>query len=550
MILSVRALRLRLSSDSVFICILLELMRYIFTLAAALFSAGLFAQPVTENFNIELMAQYTFTQELSDVWGYVDEEGNEYAIVGRQAGVSVINVTDTGNLFSVGEFNGNWTVWRDIKVWEDHAYVTCDACGNGLLIIDLSPLPQSTSLPYTYYTGDTFQFQSAHNIYIDEHGVAYITGANHSAGGAIFLDLTQDPMAPVELGKYDNNYLHDAVVRGDTMWGSAVYIGEAQAIDVSDKENPQLISSWKTPSAFTHNIWFSDDNNYVYTTDEVVDGSIGAYDVSDVMNPTEVDVWSPKEPEIIPHNTHFMDDFLITSHYTIGVSIVSVLRPNNMLEVGRYDTSPSYNGGTFNGCWGAYPWLPSGKLLATDIETGLYVFKPAYLHGCYLEGEVYDVHTGDPIFFPTIEILGDSVETEGDITGDYALSMIDSGMYSIKVSADGYYDTIITGVVLKNGEVTIQDVGMSNWPTGVREASLEVAVTVFPNPAKDVVQVRATEAIESIRVYDLSGHVVDLGAQVLRSNASQLDVSALSAGIYMVEVRTTSGVKLERLSIM
>ncbi|NQV51650.1 MAG: choice-of-anchor B family protein [Flavobacteriales bacterium] len=502
-----------------------------------------------DDFNIEFMAHLPFTQELSDVWGYVDEEGNEYAIVGRNAGVSIIDVTDTANLNSVGEFNGNWTVWRDIKVWNDHAYVVCDNCGNGLLIIDLSPLPQSTSLPYTYWVGDTFDFQSAHNIYIDENGIAYIFGANHSAGGAIFLDLNDDPMVPVELGKYDEHYLHDGVVRGDTMWGGAIFIGDAQVIDVSDKENPVLISSWKTPNAFTHNLWFSDDNNYIFTTDEVTDGSIGAYDVSDVMNPTEIDVWEPLEEDVIPHNTHFMNDFLITSHYTIGVSILSVLRPNNMLEVGRYDTSPNYNGDGYHGAWGAYPWLPSGKLLISDIEMGLYVLKPTYLHGCYLEGSVYDIHTGDEIFFPTIEIIEDSLVVDGDIIGNYATSVIDSGTYSLRVSADGYFETIVTGVVLQNGEVTIQDVGLSNWPTGISEHPLDFGVTVYPNPAQDAVQVRATAAIEAIRLMSVSGTMVQVASHAISSNASVMDVSGLANGIYLVEVKTAAGTKMQRLTV-
>ncbi|MEQ9186648.1 MAG: choice-of-anchor B family protein [Cryomorphaceae bacterium] len=503
-----------------------------------------------DNFNVEFMAQYTFNEELSDVWGYVDEEGNEYAIVGRNAGVSIIDVTDTSNLHSVGEFNGNWTIWRDIKVWNDHAYITCDQCGNGLLIIDLSPLPTSTSLPYTYWSGDTFAFQQAHNIYIDENGIAYIFGANHSAGGAIFLDLNDDPMDPVELGKYDDHYLHDGVVRGDTLWGAAIYIGDAQVIDISDKTDPQLVSSWKTPNAFTHNLWFSDDNNYIFSTDEVTDGSIGAYDVSDVMNPTEIDVWEPLEEDVIPHNTHFMDDFLITSHYTIGISILSVLRPNNMLEVGRYDTSPNFNGDGFNGCWGAYPWLPSGKLLATDIEMGLYVLKPSYLHGCYLEGSVFDIHTGDEIFFPTIEIIEDTLVVDGDIIGNYATSVIDSGTYSLRVSADGYFEKIVTGVVLQNGEVTIQDVGLSNWPTGIDDREVEVAVAVYPNPAESLVQVRATSAIQSVRLMTLSGSLVEVSSSALSKTAISLDVATLPSGMYVIEVNTAVGTKMQRLTVI
>jgi choice-of-anchor B domain-containing protein len=544
--------RLRLNFDIAFFAHHLHCMKKLSLLFILAF-AGIASAQNIENFNIEELAHYTFgAQELNDIWGYVDEEGNEYAIVGRASGVSIIDVTDENNLQSVGEFSGNTTIWRDIKTWNDHAYVTCDACGNGLLIIDLSPLPSSTSLPYTYWLGDTFTFQSAHNLYIDENGFAYIFGSNHSAGGAVILDLNQDPMAPVEVGKYDQHYFHDGVVRGDTMWGAAIYVGEAQVVDVSDKANPVLVSSWKTPDAFTHNLWFSDDNHYLFTTDEVNYGKIGAYDVSDVFNPTEVDVWqAPDETTngIIIHNTHFMDDFLVTSHYTIGVSIVSTLRKNNLLEVGRYDTSPDYHEEGFHGCWGAYPWLPSGKLLATDIEDGLYVLKPAYLHGCYLEGQVYDMHTGDPIFFPSITLIEDSLETEGDIVGDYELSLLDSGTYSLKVSADGYFETVVEGVVLKNGQVTIQDVGLSNWPAGISEKGWQPNVAVYPNPAKELAQVRSTEPIIALRVFSANGAEMKVNASVLRSNAVDFNVQDWDPGVYLIELQGAAHTTHQRLVV-
>ena len=83
------------------------------------------------------------------------------------------------------------------------------------------------------------------------------------------LDLNDDPMNPTVLGVYDENYLHDGVVRGDTLWGSAVNDGKLQVIDVSDPSEPELLSFWSTPNSFTHNAWFSDDSRYIFTTDEV-----------------------------------------------------------------------------------------------------------------------------------------------------------------------------------------------------------------------------------------------------------------------------------------
>lgn len=488
-----------------------------------------------QNLNMELLGRLEYAVELSDIWGYVDEEGNEYALVGLNNNFSVVDVTDGANPTEVFRtIGGTSSAWRDIKTWGDYAYITCE-CGPGLLIVDLSPLPQNTGLTYTYWVGDTLTFYQAHNLYIDENGIAYIFGAFYSAGGAIMLDLNDDPMNPKPIGMYDEEYLHDGVVRGDTLWGSAVNLGELQVIDVSDKSNPIKLSSWKTPSSFTHNAWFSDDNDFIFTTDEVRNGSIAAYNVSNIYNPTELDVWKVSDTAIIPHNTHWRDHYLITSHYTIGVNIIDVSRPNNMIQTGIYDTSPDYNYEGFHGAWGVYPFLPSGKILASDIEEGLYVFQPTYVRGCYLEGTVKDVHTNGPIFFPTIEIIENSITTEGDIVGDFAVATLSSGSYTVAVSAEGYFPDTIENVLLSNGELTVLDVKLDNWPVGM-DTRVDAAGSflIFPNPSTGFIEYENTGRFKKLTVYDLNGRkILDTHIQSRKGN---VDLEFLENGSYSLVV--------------
>ena len=122
---------------------------------------------------------------------------------------------------------------------------------------------------------------------------------------------------------------------------------------------------------FTHNAWISDDNNYLFTTDETSGCYIGSYDVSDIYNIQEIDLvreWTGEDgaygqqEEVIPHNTHVFGDYLVTSYYTSGVTIIDA-RSIQPVEVAYYDTSPS-SGGSFDGCWGAY--LISHYLLNTS----------------------------------------------------------------------------------------------------------------------------------------------------------------------------------------
>ena len=57
-------------------------------------------------------------------------------------------------------------------------------------------------------------------------------------------------------------------IRGDT-FGLVVFIKEFCKVDVSNKTNPQVLGHHPTPNQFTHNIWVSDDGDFVFTTDEL-----------------------------------------------------------------------------------------------------------------------------------------------------------------------------------------------------------------------------------------------------------------------------------------
>ena len=326
-----------------------------------------------QSLNMDLVGNLAYPQGANDIWGYSDGS-NEYALVGTQTGFSVVDVTNPSEPNELFFISGSNSIWRDIKTWQKYAYVTTEAA-DGLLIVDLSD--QSGQ---TYVYTEEF-FTTSHNIYIDENGYAYIFGADGSSnGGAVILDLNNDPMNPTLAGQFDDYYLHDGMVRGDTLWGSAIYAGVFSVINVTDKSNPTIMSSYPTSCNFTHNAWISDDNNYLFTTDEQSGCNVGAYDVSDIYDIEEIDLiqdWSGTG-NVIPHNTHVLGDYLITSYYTSGVTIIDASDPFNLIEVAYYDTSSGFSGGDFDGCWGAYPYLPSGLVLATDQQEGLFILHTPY----------------------------------------------------------------------------------------------------------------------------------------------------------------------------
>lgn len=435
----------------------LEMIRISLLAALMLMASTVFSQ-----FSLTEVAHYPYDPsrgDCSDIWGYVDGTGIEYAIVGNETGTSIVSLANPALPVEVFYSPGANTIWRDIKIWGTTAYITNEG-GNGLKIIDLSNLPGPiTAGDVSQFTGSTYPFTTAHNVFIDEEGRAYICGANNGVGGAIILDLTVDPLNPVEIGRYNEYYLHDVFVRGDTLWGGAINDGFFVVVDVS---TPSSLVTWATqltPNTFTHNLWLTDDGNTLYTTDEVSGAFLAGYDVSDINNISETDrIQSSPGNGVIPHNTFVLGDYLLTSYYRDGVTVHDVSNPNNMIELGSYDTAPSFIGDGFNGCWGVYPYLPSGLVIASDIEEGLYVLGANYVPAAYLEGTVTDAVTTGALNNATVQIVSTNQPETTDALGEYATGAAAGGTYSVTFSKVGYVSQTVTGVVLVTGNTTILDV--------------------------------------------------------------------------------------------
>ena len=426
-------------------------MKILNVLWALIFCSSLSAQ---ENYNMVVRSHLTFPgKELANIGGYVDSLGNEYALVGTTAGLSIVNVTNPDNPVMAFEVPGVNSIWREVKTWQGFAYVTTEGTNGGLTVIDLRELP--AGINSHVYRGDGAilnQLSKSHSLHID-NGFLYLYGSNIGIGGVVFLGLN-DPWNPTYLGKYDERYVHDGYVSGDTVWASHIYDGIFTAIDASDKTNPVTLGSQTTPGNFTHNTWLTDDHNVVLTTDEVTNSYLTSYYIDNLNNITELDRYqtAPGGNSIV-HNTHVLNDYAVTSWYTEGVVIVDAARPANLIEVAKNDFT-TFEGGTFNGCWGVYPFLPSGNLVASDIEGGLYVLTPTYVRGCYLEGIVRDSACGAVLDGVTVSIVEIAVSEQTGIDGTYRTGTAIPGTYTITFSKVGYDTYTLNNVNLANGVLT------------------------------------------------------------------------------------------------
>lgn len=107
------------------------------------------------SWNMNLLGTYDYpTTQGNDIWGWVDANGNEFALVGLRSGVSCVDVTNPTNpveMFFIADLN---STWRDIKTWGHYAYVTTEA-NAGLLIIDLNDMSGNTNWHRTNFTNPT-----------------------------------------------------------------------------------------------------------------------------------------------------------------------------------------------------------------------------------------------------------------------------------------------------------------------------------------------------------------------------------------------------------
>jgi choice-of-anchor B domain-containing protein len=426
--------------------------------------------PAQLNMQFRSNLPYGTTNELANIGGYVDSTGREYALVGCQTGLSIVDVTNPVLPVEKQLIPGTNSFWREVKVWGKYAYVTTEGGSLGLQIINLSKLPGTIPVAdYKYWKGSgaiANMISRLHTLHID-NGYAYLNGVNGGSGlfgGACIIASLADPWNPVYMGNTQlsftgsSRYVHDCFIRNDTLWGAHIYGGFFSVINVSNKSNPSLIGmgTVTTPGAFTHNAWLNTSGNRtLFTTDEVSGSYMTSYDVSNPSNITELDrVQRNPGSGAIVHNTHIKNNYAIVSWYQEGVAIIDVSRPDNMIITGYYDTYPQGTGNSFNGCWGVYPFLPSGNIVASDINNGLFVLTPTYVRGCYLEGTVNDTCSGNVIPNVTVTINGAAITKQGKVSGIYKTGTATAGTYSVTFSKAGYQSKTIANVTLTNGVLT------------------------------------------------------------------------------------------------
>ena len=382
--------------------------------------------------NVDMLSRLSMTdmqvRYLNDIWGWVDPETNrEYVLQGSSASVVFVEVTDPANPIYLGQLPGHdpqvHTLWRDMKVYKNHMYVTVDGVGtNGVQIFDLTQLRAYNGSPIVFEETAAYEaIKSAHNIAINEEtGFAYVVGYSLSNSmvprdkcggrGLHILDL-QDPVNPTfagcfadkQTGRSRNGYTHDVqcvVYRGPQAkyHGREICIGSNEThisiADVTDKQNPVALAARDYPSArYSHQGWLTEDHRYFLMNDEL-DERNGLpntrtiiWDLLDLEDPifhSEFD----HSTSSIDHNLYVHGNFVYAANYTTGLRIVDISDINKPKEVAHFDTHLAEDGQSFDGAWSSFRFPDSGTTVVGSFPDGLFILNPVLGTVTSIDGSV------------------------------------------------------------------------------------------------------------------------------------------------------------------
>jgi len=348
--------------------------------------------------NVDLLEQIplaTFgASSGNDIWGWTDpESGKEYALMGINNGTGFVDISDPEEPIYLGKLptQTSNSIWRDIKVFANHAYIVSEASGHGLQVFDLTQLRSVVNPPVTFTVASHYnQFGHAHNVVINEEtGHLFAVGSDACSAGLHIVDINT-PASPSFLGCFSaDGYTHDAqcvLYKGpDTEHANdeICFNSNEDTLTIVDVTNPasptQLARQGYAGAAYTHQGWLTEDQHYFLLDDEGDESGGGhntrtyIWDVSDLENPTLMGNYTATTSST-DHNQYVKGNYVYQANYSAGLRILRIdqIASAQLTEVAYFDSTPSSG----SGAWSVYPYFASGTVIVSDIDRGLFVLRP------------------------------------------------------------------------------------------------------------------------------------------------------------------------------
>ena len=316
----------------------------------------------------------------NEIWG-VAKNGHEFAIIGSTQGTHIFDITNPEDGYLAAYIEGADSspaiVHRDFHDYNGYLYAVADEGESTLQIIDMANMPTSFNV---VYDSDEL-IKRAHNIFIDsDNAIMYVCGGRvMGEWNELSLFSLEEPQNPIFLKKFDDvGYVHDIYVKNNIGYLNAGDNG-LFIVDFSNTLSPQIIGSLTEypDKGYNHSGWLdSSGNTYIFADEN------HGYEmkICDVSNPNEINVnttfLSNVDSESIAHNLIIKDNYVYVSHYHDGLYIWDISDPSNPVVAGSFDTYLPEDHSSYRGAWGVYPLLPSGNILVSDMQAGLFVLSP------------------------------------------------------------------------------------------------------------------------------------------------------------------------------
>ena len=99
------------------------------------------------------------------------------------------------------------------------------------------------------------------------------------------------------------------------------------------------------------------------------------WDLSDLDDPILVGEHLADNPSI-DHNLYIRGNLMYQSNYVSGLRILDISNRENPELVGFFDTVPwSEDTAEFDGSWSNYPFFPSGNIIVTSSNEGVFILR-------------------------------------------------------------------------------------------------------------------------------------------------------------------------------
>jgi choice-of-anchor B domain-containing protein len=345
--------------------------------------------------NVQLMAwlplrDFGFDQDNANAcFGYVAPSGREYAIIGLYGGTAFVEITDPGDPAIVGYVAGPTSLWRDMKVYGSTCYAVSEG-GFGIQVIDMAQIDAGVvALAGSVTTGGAL---STHTVAVDaDSGFLYRCGG--SGNGLRIYDLA-NPLVPAYVADWNSRYVHESQA---VTYTSGPYAGKQivfacgglnggfddtslDIIDVTNKSNIVLMKRFRySGRSYSHQGWLSADKQWFYLNDELDEtgGNVmrtRVINVASLTDPVEHPFFTTGSTAI-DHNLYVHDGKIYESNYRSGLHVLDASVPATPVQIASFDTYPENEAANFNSLWDNYPFLPSGTIVGSDIEKGLFLWR-------------------------------------------------------------------------------------------------------------------------------------------------------------------------------